>query len=260
MNRKTLTSILSISAVLIIGIGALTFFVYYPNRDSRNNNSEIKGARTVNTLEEAIDYLSAQIDGLKKVERNLKLSKPVLASLDETDLQLKINWVVDSRLELLKLKAQTQNWTVSDAVKDLNSLYLRMLEQYILMYESFFESYNQELGESADAQFALVDAERYQTRGNELMTELKFKNGEYLKQAGASFTDTDKDTLPDVWEQIAGSDLTLVDTDDDGLTDAEEFNYYLTDPAKPDSDGDGYIDGIEVANGFNPLGNGSLID
>lgn len=43
-----------------------------------------------------------------------------------------------------------------------------------------------------------------------------------------------------------------VDTDQDGLTDAREATIG-TDPANPDSDGDGYVDGEEVKNGFSPL-------
>jgi hypothetical protein len=45
------------------------------------------------------------------------------------------------------------------------------------------------------------------------------------------------------------------DTDNDGLTDQEEVNKYLTDPNNSDTDGDGYKDGDEVKNGHNPIGN-----
>ena len=43
-----------------------------------------------------------------------------------------------------------------------------------------------------------------------------------------------------------------VDTDGDFLTDERELELG-TDPNNPDSDGDGYLDGIEVANGYDPL-------
>ena len=45
------------------------------------------------------------------------------------------------------------------------------------------------------------------------------------------------------------------DIDQDGLSDALE-RYYGTDPNNPDTDGDGFLDGIEVTNGYNPLGTG----
>ena len=50
-----------------------------------------------------------------------------------------------------------------------------------------------------------------------------------------------------------------VDSDNDGLSDIEEAAYG-TDPNNPDSDGDTYPDGGEVANGYNPLGAGKLAE
>jgi len=49
------------------------------------------------------------------------------------------------------------------------------------------------------------------------------------------------------------------DSDRDLLTDAREAELG-TDPNNPDSDGDGYGDGQEVANGYNPNGEGTLAD
>jgi hypothetical protein len=44
-----------------------------------------------------------------------------------------------------------------------------------------------------------------------------------------------------------------LDSDNDGLTDEEEA-LYGTDPQKPDTDSDGYSDGTEVVNLYNPIG------
>ncbi len=49
-----------------------------------------------------------------------------------------------------------------------------------------------------------------------------------------------------------------LDSDNDGLSDREELNKYFTDPKNPDTDGDGYNDGVEVSGGYNPCGSGSL--
>lgn len=43
----------------------------------------------------------------------------------------------------------------------------------------------------------------------------------------------------------------LKDSDNDGIADYDEA-YYRTDPFKPDTDDDGYLDGEEVVGGFNP--------
>ena len=47
------------------------------------------------------------------------------------------------------------------------------------------------------------------------------------------------------------------DTDFDGMTDEEEREFG-TDPENPDTDGDGYLDGVEVLRGYNPNGPGNL--
>lgn len=48
------------------------------------------------------------------------------------------------------------------------------------------------------------------------------------------------------------------DTDQDGLTDLDENLIWKTNPNKADTDGDGYKDGEEVKNGYNPNGAGKL--
>jgi len=46
---------------------------------------------------------------------------------------------------------------------------------------------------------------------------------------------------------------TALDSDGDGIMDADEINIYKTDPNVADSDGDGYSDWIELNKGFSPL-------
>jgi len=49
----------------------------------------------------------------------------------------------------------------------------------------------------------------------------------------------------------------LFDSDGDGLADKEERKYG-TEIFDPDTDNDGYLDGVEVDNGYNPVGSGKL--
>jgi len=67
-----------------------------------------------------------------------------------------------------------------------------------------------------------------------------------------------------VWKSLAGIDRTDPDQDDDGLSTADEFYKYRTDPRIWDTDADGLSDGREVALGTNPLlrdtDNDSLVD
>ncbi len=55
------------------------------------------------------------------------------------------------------------------------------------------------------------------------------------------------------WACGGGGGGSAVDTDGDGLSDADEITLYRTDPNNPDTDGDGLSDGEEAARGSNPL-------
>ncbi|OGH81350.1 MAG: hypothetical protein A3F93_02200 [Candidatus Magasanikbacteria bacterium RIFCSPLOWO2_12_FULL_34_7] len=61
----------------------------------------------------------------------------------------------------------------------------------------------------------------------------------------------------DEYTQDLAIDFTEQDFDRDGLSNLQE-EFYGTDPNDDDSDNDGFIDGREVNNGFNPLGSGNL--
>ncbi|OIO48606.1 MAG: hypothetical protein AUJ34_02865 [Parcubacteria group bacterium CG1_02_41_12] len=75
-----------------------------------------------------------------------------------------------------------------------------------------------------------------------------------------SSKDTDQDGLTDAKEFDIGTNYRLVDSDNDGLSDWEEVSIFGTDPLDKDSDNDSYLDGEEVQNGYNPLGDGKLLD
>jgi hypothetical protein len=64
--------------------------------------------------------------------------------------------------------------------------------------------------------------------------------------------DSDGDGLEDAIEVELGTDPVDLDTDDDGLTDGDEYYVYQTGTRNPDSDGDGVVDGEETANGTDP--------
>ena len=67
--------------------------------------------------------------------------------------------------------------------------------------------------------------------------------------------DRDQDGLTDEREEELGTDPDNPDTDNDGLTDGEEVETYLTDPLNPDYDNDGLLDGDEVERGTDPGNN-----
>lgn len=70
--------------------------------------------------------------------------------------------------------------------------------------------------------------------------------------------DSDGDGLMDDEEEELGTNPMSADSDMDDLGDYEEVYVYNTNPLDPDTDNDGYLDGAEVANGYDPNGPGKL--
>ncbi len=68
----------------------------------------------------------------------------------------------------------------------------------------------------------------------------------------ASTIDSDGDALTDSEETVAGTNVNLIDTDNDGLSDYDEVRIYHSNPLVADTDGDGYLDGAEVTSGYDP--------
>lgn len=75
-----------------------------------------------------------------------------------------------------------------------------------------------------------------------------------------TFLDSDGDGLTNAEELEAGTLSNNPDTDGDGLGDREEVKVYETDPREADTDDDSFLDGQEVAGGYNPNGDGRLFN
>ncbi|XLQ19670.1 MAG: sortase [Candidatus Moraniibacteriota bacterium] len=77
---------------------------------------------------------------------------------------------------------------------------------------------------------------------------------------GSGLMDTNSNNIPDKWE-IDNMGLLVSDefddSDNDGLVIYDEY-IFGTDPKKSDTDGDGYSDGDEVNNGYDPMALGDI--
>lgn len=80
------------------------------------------------------------------------------------------------------------------------------------------------------------------------------------RQVHGEIVDSDGDGLTDAEEQTLGTNAHALDTDNDGLTDKQEAKVYNTNPKNSDSDSDGFTDGDEVKHFYNPNGSGKLIN
>ncbi|WP_290518071.1 Ig-like domain-containing protein [Alcanivorax sp.] len=81
----------------------------------------------------------------------------------------------------------------------------------------------------------------------------ELNNGLDLNDASDRDTDMDGDGLSNYEEFVFGTNVADSDTDSDGLTDLDEINVHNTDPLNRDTDGGNDSDGVEVANGTDPL-------
>ncbi len=81
------------------------------------------------------------------------------------------------------------------------------------------------------------------------------------KRSAPSFSETDKDGdgVDDEVEAREGTSTVSADTDSDGITDKDEIEKWKTDPTKKDTDEDGFSDLQELLNGYNPTGDGPLV-
>ena len=101
----------------------------------------------------------------------------------------------------------------------------------------------------------MMEEEVVETDGDVMMKE---KDGDAMVKEGDLFTadsvDSDDDGLMDADELFMyETDPQDADSDGDGLTDYEEVMVWKTDPNMEDTDGDTFLDGAEVENGYNPL-------
>ena len=94
-----------------------------------------------------------------------------------------------------------------------------------------------------------------------IVGENKKTNVEVVKEQPVSdpfANDKDRDGILDEKEKEMGLSNKTFDTDKDGLSDLAEIDIFKTDPITKDTDGDGFNDGSEVMNGYNPAGSGKL--
>jgi len=98
----------------------------------------------------------------------------------------------------------------------------------------------------------LITDRAVQTKDRSICNELVDENDRVSCQDIVRSSDL---SLP---EEKTENFVTVLDTDNDGLTDADEVNIYQTDPFNSDTDGDGFSDGDEVSAGYSPVGEGVL--
>lgn len=68
-----------------------------------------------------------------------------------------------------------------------------------------------------------------------------------------SILDSDNDGLTNAEEEVLNTDPNSADTDRDRISDFDEVREHKTNPNSQDTDRDGYSDTLEIEKGFDPL-------
>ncbi len=135
---------------------------------------------------------------------------------------------------------------------------------WLVQFESFGQYYAVEPGcvlrpLRSDAEAYILYGPTWHKRVIQLPTSLQtYYSVKSLK--AKSGTDKDGDGVDKETEQLYGTSESKRDSDNDAVSDYEEIYYWLSDPMNPDTDGDGYQDGQEIAGGFSPVGVGAIKD
>ncbi|MBQ8612857.1 MAG: cellulose binding domain-containing protein, partial [Ruminiclostridium sp.] len=184
-------------------------------------------------------------ENIINTEKNMEdIILQLMGYADFTDDVLTINWystVEEGKFKVLK-SSDNESFGVIAELEDVLSY-----EYGVADFEKAYFKVTQLAPDSRYTESAVIAVE--------------YENGE----CNWEYLDTDKDGIPDVYEESIGTDTTKSDTDDDGLTDYEELYFTNTDPlvynsvneelsdAEADCDEDGISNKTEIQNGTNPL-------
>ncbi|HPA25604.1 MAG TPA: hypothetical protein PLK76_02485 [bacterium] len=154
--------------------------------------------------------------------------------------------------------SQFQNNIANNQTKKSPFIFLIIFLIVLILASAGFFAYKY-LSQNTNSSKTNINKEESDKKLETLLNNLKNTSNEKKSTEDAQVNtelDTDADGLTDAEELELGTNPAQKDTDFDGLDDSQEINIYKTDPAKQDTDADGYNDGVEVKNGFDPASPG----
>ncbi len=132
-----------------------------------------------------------------------------------------------------------------------SKIYLSLLLLIVLVAACFMYVYSKKNNDT-NSNLPVLDSQiKNQIKSNDTTKATEKNTADKIKKITSK--DKDLDGLSDEDEKKYGTNPVSIDSDGDGLLDAEEVTVYHTDPLSLDTDGDGKKDGYEVDIGTNPL-------
>lgn len=192
---------------------------------------------------------------LAQKPENQTLIKELIQSsaTNTTDLvALKKNPVTSDDFAKMTLR-ETQVATSSDNVRLVQNLMSEKASQFDKLFKNFAAA-----KATGDESIIRLSETEIEAEVQALIKHSMAKNSEYsyseLEQ-GINVEVTrmkEKVTLFDKIVRERTAEESGRDTDRDGISDFDEVIIYKTDPTNPDTDGDSFSDGVEIATGYNP--------
>jgi len=206
----------------------------------------------LNAIEKSIEKVSEQIDfideGTAKQEQQFVVEKEINSKVDSLGIISKEDVQIQVK-DLLRRIKEKDIYRIEDVEKE-------KLEKT----NSLLDDKNQKSKEEKEDKENLETEEKNTNTNTE--EEIFNELDEGIIIAEKNIEDAEKDIENLVLEKKRkiierastkkAFEDTLKDSDDDGISDFDEVTIYGTDPFSADSDGDGYLDGVEVISGFNP--------
>jgi hypothetical protein len=132
-----------------------------------------------------------------------------------------------------------------------SKIYLSLFLVILLIGVGFMYLYSKRHSDVGKDLMMLNSTDKNTVTNNERTKIIQKNTAEKIKKVTEK--DKDLDGLSDEDEKKNKTNPENIDSDVDGLLDAEEVTVYHTDPLNPDTDSDGKRDGYEVDMGANPL-------
>jgi LAS superfamily LD-carboxypeptidase LdcB len=132
-----------------------------------------------------------------------------------------------------------------------SKIYLSLFLVILLIGSGFMYLFSKRHSDVGKDLMMLNSTDKNTVTNNERTKIIQKNTAEKIKKVTEK--DKDLDGLSDEDEKKNKTNPENIDSDVDGLLDAEEVTVYHTDPLNPDTDSDGKRDGYEVDMGANPL-------
>lgn len=192
------------------------------------------------------------VESLKNINAEVQALRPSAIVADEDDINILLKAEAGTTSDSSKDSTSADDAEEARSDKEVEDALLRHTD----MIRMAMNEYADALREGDTKRSGEIIAKLERDRDSELARlSLREDTLSYLKDKMNELTTSERKYAEDSEELIRKriGKAVFDDTDKDGISDYDELNLYKTDPFGADSDSDGFIDGVEVEGGYNPL-------